>query len=99
MRTTRTHIPLTELAHDPVDVFRCMTSDEMTVEVENATGKKMVLRPLVTGTTPRTERKKMVVDYAALTAAAGSWHDIDSNAFLRQVDKSRTLSTRLLAAF
>lgn len=94
MQTTITHIPLTEFEHDPVEVFRRVTHEQVTVVVEDESGQQMVLRPVINGKATQPKRKKTTVDYAALAAAAGSWDDVDTDTFLKQVYESRSISTR-----
>ncbi|MFN8495647.1 MAG: hypothetical protein U0350_49100 [Caldilineaceae bacterium] len=94
MQTTITHMPLTEFEQDPVEVFRRVTHEQVTVVVEDENGQQMILRPLINGKATQAKRKKITVDYAALTAAAGSWDDVDTDTFLKQVYESRRIATR-----
>lgn len=97
MDTTITHMPLTEFEHDPIEVFRRVTNERLTVVVEDKSGKKMVLRPVVNEKAAQPKGKKTPINYDALAAAAGSWHDVNIDMFLQQVYESRTISTRPLA--
>ncbi|GAC1559709.1 MAG: hypothetical protein NVS2B7_34200 [Herpetosiphon sp.] len=54
-----------------------------------------ILMPLTSGTLRRRlPRTKTAADYDAFRASAGSWHDLDLDAFLKDNVESRNLNVR-----
>lgn len=96
MSKTIAHIPFAEFEHNPAHVFHRVTDERVTIVIEDENGKKIMLRPLDKITPTRRTSKKTKVDYTALAAAAGSWSDVDTDALIKQIYESRTVTTRPL---
>ena len=94
MRTTH-HISFEELANNVSDVFNQVRVEHKAVVVEYANGEKVVIKPWPA--LKQKQRQKRRVNYAAIEASAGSWHDVDTDALIQQIYESRTMTTRPLA--
>lgn len=89
------HISFEELAGNITAVFNQVREERKTVVVEYANGEQVVIKPL---RAPKKKgRKKIKVNLAAIDASAGSWQDVDTDALIRQIYESRTITTRPLA--
>jgi len=89
------HISFEELANNVTDVFNRVRAAHKAVVVESANGEKFLIKPLSAAKTHRRRSSKRTkADYEAFLAAAGSWHDVDTDELIKRIYTSRTISTR-----
>jgi len=93
--STTNHISFEELTNNVTDVFNRVREEHKAVVVEYANGEKVVIKPLTA--VKKNSRKRTRVNYAAIEASAGSWSDVDTDALIKQIYESRTITTRPLA--
>lgn len=95
-------IPFGEFSENLERLFERVVRDNETLLIESAEGKLVELKP-VTSTkltptkltsTKRGRETKTEADHAAFTASLGSWKDVDVDAFLKDNEESRRMSTR-----
>ena len=85
-------IPFTEFSENLTRIFERVVHEHETLLVESAEGDLVELKP-VTSAKPR-RRAKTKEDYDAFLSSLGGWKDVDVDAFLRDNDESRRISTR-----
>lgn len=86
MKMEERRITFDEFAGDVAGVVNHVISEDAEVIVETENGASVVIVPHVT------VRRKSEEDLAAFRAAAGSWADMDTDAFLEAIYTSRTSS-------
>ena len=90
--STTDHISFKELAGNVTDVFNKVREEHKSVIVEYSNGEKVVIKPL--SMVKKNSCKKIRVNYAAIEASAESWSDVDTDALIKQIYESRSITTR-----
>ena len=96
MTKTITHIPFAEFELNLAHVFHRVSDEQVTIVIEDETGKMIMLRPLKRLTPTRHRAKKIKVDYKALADAAGSWSDVETDTLIQNIYENRTVTIRPL---
>ena len=88
------HVTVDEFADHLEQFLARVIQDRETVVVEDAAGEQVEIRPA--RATRRRSRawKPNAAELAAFRAAAGSWSNVDVDAFLRDNAASRQMSSR-----
>lgn len=81
-------ITFEEFAGNLADVFRRVVENGETIVIEKERGHFVALNPVP----PDEVEDKSAEDWAAFRAAAGSWDDVDTDAWLDKVREGRRLS-------
>ncbi len=87
-----TRIPLKDFIKNSTALVNRVATERISIVVEKDGEELAVLRPARTKAKRR--RKKSAAARKAFLSAAGSWKDIDTDAFLAENRKSRDLSNR-----
>ena len=74
-------IPFEEFSDNLARIFERVIGEGEAVVVETEAGALVALTPIA--------RAKTAADYDAFLASAGSWADVDTDAFLKNVYESR----------
>ena len=77
-------IPFAEFANNLARIFERVIGEGEAVVVETEAGALVALTPIA--------RAKTAADYDAFLASAGSWADVDTDAFLKDIYESRKSS-------
>lgn len=88
MAVTVKRISFDELSDNLASVFAYVIHEGGSVVIETDEGKLVSLAPIESVPSPR----KTEVDWEAFRAAAGSWHDVDTDRFLEEIYASRRSS-------
>jgi hypothetical protein len=93
MKEERTIIPFREFAADLSNIFHRVLNEHSVFWVEGERGEFVEVKA-----TPRSQRRhrKPTVDVQAFLAAAGSWDDVDTDAFVFAVREQRDQSYRAI---
>ncbi len=85
-------IPFEEFSENLASIFERVVGKGEEVVVETAAGELVTLKPLAR--TKRRRRTKTKADYEAFLASFGGWKDVDVDAFLKDNEENRRISTR-----
>ena len=85
-------IPFEEFSDNLASIFERVVGKGEEVVVETAAGELVTLKPLAR--TKRRRRTKTKADYEAFLASFGGWKDVDVDAFLKDNEENRRISTR-----
>ena len=86
------HISFEEFSDNLTDIFEKVIHDQETVVIESEYGELVEVKPITPSS--KQSRDKSQADLDAFLSSAGSWADVDIDAFLKDNEASRTLSTR-----
>lgn len=81
-------IPFEEFSENLARIFDRVVSEGESIVIEKGEGELVALSP-VPSSSPKT---KTAADWEAFRAAAGSWADVDTDAFLKDIYESRKSS-------
>ena len=79
-------IPFEEFSHNLATIFDRVISEGESIVIEKGEGEFVALSPAPLS------RSKTEEDWKAFRAAAGSWADVDTDAFLKDIYESRKSS-------
>jgi len=85
-------IPFEEFSDNLARIFERVIGEGEEVVVETEAGELVALKPLARA--KRRRRTKTKADYAAFLASFGGWKDVDVDAFLKDNEENRRISTR-----
>lgn len=92
MAEVNNRIPFEEFSDNLVRIFERVVHDRETLLIESAEGELVELKPVPSA--KRGRRVKTEADYEAFLASLGGWKDVDVEAFLKDNEESRRISTR-----
>ena len=87
-------IPFDDFARDLEGFFDRVVHSQEEVLIENDRGEVAVLKPATLKKRPNRRRVISDADHKAFLSSAGSWSDVDVDAFIKNLRESRQISTR-----
>jgi len=81
-------IPFEEFSENLARIFDRVISEGESIVIEKGEGERVALSPV----SSPVSRPKSEEDWEAFRAAAGSWADVDTDAFLKDIYESRKSS-------
>ncbi|HKP55045.1 MAG TPA: hypothetical protein VJ183_20620 [Chloroflexia bacterium] len=87
-------VPFDDFARDLEGFFDRVVHRHEEVLIENEHGEIALLKPAPLKKRPRKRRTITDEDHQAFLSSAGSWGDVDVDAFIKYIHESRQISTR-----